>query len=392
MVGAVVVAIVVFVVVQLLRPVPGATFRSSQAGSVHLAGSAPPLPWPASGAAAMSVSGVGSIGSSGTTQPVPVASIAKVLAAYVVLRDHPLNPGDQGPAITVPADVAAAYQAGVAGAQSEVQVTAGESLTEYQVLQGLLIASGNDMADLLGDWDAGGTPAFVAKMNTAAKSLGLDSTHITDPSGLDSATVSSASDLVRLAEAAMAIPIFKQIVAEPSVTLPQAGLVYNFDYDLGHNGIIGIKTGSDGAAGGCFLFEAQQTVSGSTVTLVGVVLGQTTPPMLTTALGDAKALVQAAFANVKPLPVVAADAQVGSVVAPWGASVPVTAPEAPTVLALPGITLEAKVRGAKLGSGVPSGSRVGTITVVTPGRTLVVPLRTTAPLPGPGIVWRLTHF
>ena len=391
-VGAVVVAAVIFVAVQLLRPVPAAAFRSSQADSVHLSGSAPPIPWPSSGAAAMSVAGVGSIGSSGTTQPVPIASIAKVLAAYVALQDHPLNPGDQGPNITVPADVAAAYKSGVAGGQSEVPVTAGETLSEYQVLQGLLIASGNDLALLLADWDAGNNAAFVAKMNAAAKTLGLDSTHITDPSGLDAATVSTASDLVRLGQAAMAIPIFKQIVAEPSVTLPQAGNIFNFDYDIGHNGFVGIKTGSDGAAGGCFLFEAQQPVSGTTVTLVGVVLGQTATPMLTTALNDAKALVQTAFANVKALPVVPAGAKVGSVVAPWGASVPVTVTNAPTVLAVPGITLQARVRGTKLGSSVPGGARVGTITVVTPGRTLVVPLRTTAALPGPGVVWRLTHF
>jgi D-alanyl-D-alanine carboxypeptidase (penicillin-binding protein 5/6) len=391
-IGAVVVAVVIFVAVQLLRPVPSAAFRSSQADSVHLSGSAPPIPWPSSGAAAMSVAGVGSIGSAGSTQPVPIASIAKVLAAYVALQDHPLNPGDQGPNITVPADVVAAYQSGAAEGQSEVPVTAGENLSEYQVLQGLLIASGNDLALLLADWDAGNNTAFVAKMNAAAKTLGLDSTHITDPSGLDAGTVSTASDLVRLGQDAMAIPIIKQIVAEPSVTLPQTGNIFNFDYDIGHNGFVGIKTGSDGAAGGCFLFEAQQPVSGTTVTLVGVVLGQTATPMLTTALNDAKALVQTAFANVKALPVVPAGDKVGSVVAPWGATVPVTVSDAPTVLAVPGITLQARVRGMKLGSSVPSGTRVGTLTVVTPGRTLVVPLRTAAALPGPGVMWRLTHF
>ena len=52
----------------------------------------------------------------------------------------------------------------------------------------------------------------------------------------------------------MAIPTFRQIVAMPQVTLPLAGLVYNLDFDLGRDGIVGIKTGSDAAAGGCFLF------------------------------------------------------------------------------------------------------------------------------------------
>src|SRR5665213_519314 len=79
---------------------------------------------------------------------------------------------------------------------------------------------------MLADWDAGGTDAFVAKMNGAAQTLALHSTHITDPSGLDSGTVSTPSDLIRLGEAAMAIPTFRQVVAMPQVTLPLAGLVY----------------------------------------------------------------------------------------------------------------------------------------------------------------------
>jgi D-alanyl-D-alanine carboxypeptidase (penicillin-binding protein 5/6) len=395
-VALVVVAIVIFVAVQLLRPLPSASFRSTQAGSIHLPGTAPALPWPSSGAAAMSEVGIGSLGSAGTTQAVPIASIAKVLTAYVVLQDHPLSLGSQGPAITVPPDVAAAYQSGVVQGQSEVAVTAGETLTEYQALQGLLIASGNDIATLLGEWDAGNTTAFVAKLNTAAKTLGLTSTRITDPSGLDAGTVSSAADLVRLGEEAMAVPVFRQIVGTPAVTLPQSGLIYNYDYDLGHDGIVGIKTGSDGAAGGCFLFEAQQTVSGQKVTLVGVVLGQTATPMLTTALDQAESLVQAAFANVRPVPVVPPGQRVGSVVAQWGASVPVTVPvtvpSSSTVLAVPGISLQAKVHRIRLGSSVAGGARVGTITVVTSGHTVVVPLRTTAALSGPSLWWRLTHF
>jgi D-alanyl-D-alanine carboxypeptidase (penicillin-binding protein 5/6) len=49
-------------------------------------------------------------------------------------------------------------------------------------------------------------------------------------------------------------------MALPQVTVPLAGVVYNLDYDLGHDGIVGIKTGFDAAAGGCFLFAARHTV------------------------------------------------------------------------------------------------------------------------------------
>jgi serine-type D-Ala-D-Ala carboxypeptidase (penicillin-binding protein 5/6) len=386
------VVVVIFGLVQWLRPLPSATFRAARTVSLRLPGDAPSLPWPTMGAATLTEVGVGSLGSSGTAQALPVASIAKVLTAYVVLEDHPTAVGASGPAIAVSPAVLSEYQSGVASQQSEVAVATGESLTELQALEGLLIASGNDMAVLLADWDAGSTSTFVARMNSTAKALGLSSTRITDPSGLDPATVSSAQDLVRLGQDAMAIPVFRQIVDMGEVTLPMAGLVYNVDADLGHAGIVGIKTGSDSAAGGCFLFEARQTVSGQTVTLVGAVLGQQGQSIITTALDDAENLVTAAFASMHEFPVVSPGRRVATVVAPWGASVPVTAPDAPEIVAAPGITLRADLRGSALGSSLVAGARVGTLTIVTPGGRFDVALRTADSLPGPSVIWRLTRL
>ena len=139
-------------------------------------------------------------------------------------------------------------------------------------------------------------------MNDAAHSLGLTSTHFSDPSGFDPASVSDAGDLIRLGESAMTNPVFRQIVAMGEVDLPVAGLVYNFNYDLGQNGIVGIKTGSDSAAGGCLLFEAQQSIDGSSVTLVGAVLGQQGASPITSALDEADNLVKAAFGAIRRRP------------------------------------------------------------------------------------------
>ncbi|HMK63148.1 MAG TPA: hypothetical protein VK386_05980, partial [Acidimicrobiales bacterium] len=302
-----------------------------------------------------------------------------------------------GPSITVPADIVTDYQQGVASQQSEVQVSAGETLTEMQALQGMLIASGNDLAVLLAEWDAGSESAFLTKENKEAKALGLTATHVTDPSGLDPATVSNAEDLVHLGELAMANSTIAQIVAMPEITLPEAGLIYNFDYDLGHDGIIGIKTGSDSAAGGCFLFAAQQAVSGRTVTVVGAVLGQepttSTSSMLLLALDDAEAMVSAVWSNLRTLPLVSPGQRVGEVEAPWGASVGVVAPSAPTVVAVPGTRLAATVQGAgDLGSSVAAGAKVGELTIRTESGVVKVPLRSAGALPGPSIGWRLTQI
>jgi hypothetical protein len=205
---------------QWTRPIPRPTFRPAVTTSVHIPGTSPSLPWPTTGSAALTMEGVGSLGQVGSTQPVPIASITKVMTAYVVLKDHPLGPGATGPAIPVTADTLSAYQLGLATQQSVVKVAAGENLTEIEALEGLLIPSGNDIATLLAEWDAGSTTAFIAKMNSTAESLGLTSTHFVDVSGLDSGSTSTAADLIRLGQAAMGNPTFSQIVSMGEVTLP----------------------------------------------------------------------------------------------------------------------------------------------------------------------------
>ena len=386
--GVVVVVLVcVLAGVQWFRPIPSPVFRSAVSTSVRLSGSLPSLPWPSTGAAALAVEGAGSLGSAGSGQPVPVAGLAKVMTAYVVLRDHPLAPGAAGPAIAVTPATIAAAQAEAASSQSVVPVVAGESLTELESLQGLLVAQGNDIATLLTDWDASSTTAFVAKMNAAAHTLGLHSTKFTDPSGLDPGTVSTPADLIRLGEATMAIPVFRQIVAMPQVTLPLAGLVYNFDYDLGHDGIIGIKTGSDTAAGGCFLFEAQQDVAGNSLTLVGVVLGQYGTSPITTALYYSELLAHAAFASMGTFPLVPAGHVVGTIVDTWGGSVPVTAPRSTSIVSWPGLAVPVHVRVEALPVAIPNGTRVGGLDVDLNGQKIDVALRTARRLPGPSTVW-----
>jgi D-alanyl-D-alanine carboxypeptidase (penicillin-binding protein 5/6) len=313
------------------------------------------------------------------------------MTAYIVLKDHPLGPGATGPAIAVTADTLAAYQSGLATQQSVVKVAAGESLTELEALEGLLIPSGNDLATLLAEWDAGTTTAFIAKMNSTAQTLGLTSTHFVDVSGLDPGSTSTATDLIRLGEAAMGEPTFPQIVAMGQVTLPVAGLLYNFDYDIGHDGIIGIKTGTDAAAGGCFLFEAQRTVDSKKVTIVGAVLGQQTSSPITAVLSSAEALVTAAFADMTTVPVVAPDQLDGNIVAPWGDTVAVKAPQSPTIVGWPGLSMPAQLRVGRLPSAVTRGTRIGVLDVDLDGRHIDVVLRASGPVAGPSAIWRLTR-
>jgi serine-type D-Ala-D-Ala carboxypeptidase (penicillin-binding protein 5/6) len=227
--------------------------------------------WPQQGQAAL-VLGNGQPVASPGEQPVAIASLAKVMTAYLVLRRYPLSGAQDGFTFTVSAGEAEGVAQDRAGGQSVVALAAGEQLTERQLLGALLIPSGNNIARILGEVLAGSESAFVEEMNHEARALGMDHTTYTDPSGWDPGTVSTAADQLRVFGQAMRFPVFRQIVSMPSVTLPVAGTLTNFN-PLVADGYAG-KTGSDSATGGCLAFFTQVTVAARGLTAVGVVLGQ----------------------------------------------------------------------------------------------------------------------
>jgi D-alanyl-D-alanine carboxypeptidase (penicillin-binding protein 5/6) len=253
-------------------------------------GALPDTVWPAYGQAAVQIGRL-QIQPGPNGHAAPIASLAKVMTAYLVLHDHPLEVGQPGPAITLTdADVADTDRR--AGRdESVVSIVAGEQLPELQALQALLLPSANNIAAVLARWDAGSEDRFAARMNAAAHSLGMTHTRYTDPSGFDDATVSTAADQVRIVDRAMRLPLFASIVATPSATLPVAGAVHNTNTLLGQNGFVGVKTGSDDAAGGCFAFRAIRWIDGKRTAISGVVLGQPGDDRVAAGLAAAEAMV-----------------------------------------------------------------------------------------------------
>jgi serine-type D-Ala-D-Ala carboxypeptidase (penicillin-binding protein 5/6) len=247
--------------------------------------------WPAEGQAAFVLGGQSQIHAGPNQHAAPIASVAKVMTAYLVLRDHPLATGEEGPTITLTDSDVADTDRRLRQEESVVPVAVGEQLTERQALQALLLPSANNIAAVLARWDAGSVDAFVAGMNATARSLGMANTHYTDPSGYDDGTVSTAADQVRIVERAMGLPVFASIVATASATLPIAGTIRNTNTLLGSGGFVGVKTGSDDAAGGCFAFRAVRWVDGTRMTITGVVLGQPGHDRIAAGLGAAEALV-----------------------------------------------------------------------------------------------------
>jgi len=246
--------------------------------------------WPSRGQAAVQI-GQSQVHAGPNQHAAAIASVAKVMTAYLVLRDHPLQPGQDGPTITLSAADVADTDRRRGRHESVVPISDGEQLTELQALQALLLPSANNIAAALARWDAGSAGRFVARMNAAARSLGMTHTRYTDPSGYDDGTVSTAADQVRIVDRAMRLAAFASIVATPSTTLPVAGTVHNTNTLLGRDGFVGVKTGSTDAAGGCFAFRAVRSIDGKRATITGVVLGQPGHDQIAAGLEAADAMV-----------------------------------------------------------------------------------------------------
>jgi D-alanyl-D-alanine carboxypeptidase (penicillin-binding protein 5/6) len=247
-----------------------ALLRSHDDSRTHYLGA---VGWPTHGQASYAL-GTDGPHSSPRQRPEPIASLAKVMTAYLALQSNPMVRSATGFSMIVSqADVADTARR-AARDESIVPVARGEVLTERQALAALLLPSANNVAIMLARHVAGSVHAFVVQMNRAALELGMHDTTYTDPSGYLASTMSTAADQLVLAQTAMQNRTFARMVATESYVLPVAGTVHNTDELLGTHGFVGIKTGSDDDAGGCFMFRARRMVGGAMVILTGVVLGQ----------------------------------------------------------------------------------------------------------------------
>ncbi|WP_324776939.1 D-alanyl-D-alanine carboxypeptidase [Streptomyces kunmingensis] len=355
--------IVVFAVVQVVRPLPDPTLELTAQESVSFEGGKPSVPWPGQGQAAMDVNGIGTFGTSGDQKPVPIASIAKVMTVYLVLRDHPMKTGEKGENIPVDAAAEKHYETGKAGNESVVRVSEGQKITEYEALQAVMLPSANNVAKLLARWDTGESSesAFVEKMNKTAKELGMKNTTYTDPSGLDKTTVSTAEDLVKLGRAAMENPVFKEISRQPSYVDLNGEKQTNF-FGLVPTVAIGIKTGTTTAAGGNILFAAEKQVGGKTQTIIGAALGQygrNGTANIDEVTGVVRKLIESGQSALTAKTIVKKGDVVGRVDDGLGGTTPVVATKDVSAVGWSGLTVRLQLDGKK-GETIPHTAKAGT--------------------------------
>nr|WP_078947522.1 D-alanyl-D-alanine carboxypeptidase [Streptomyces griseus] len=265
---------VVFAIVQAVRPLPSPSLVLTAEESYTFKGDKVALPWPNEGQGWMDVNGIGNVDGFGEQKPVAIGSVAKAMTAYVVLKDHPLKLGTEGPSITI--DALAEKEGGYDKYDESTvnTVKKGDKYTLKQALSAVMIPSANNIARLLARWDAGNEAAFIKKMNATAKELGMKNTKYTDASGLKETTVSTAEDQVKLGHELVKIPALMDITKQPNWVDPTGFKWRNYNDLVPYNNAIGIKTGSTSKAGGNLLFAATKEVGGETVTLVGAILAQ----------------------------------------------------------------------------------------------------------------------
>ncbi|ATW49056.1 D-alanyl-D-alanine carboxypeptidase [Streptomyces peucetius subsp. caesius ATCC 27952] len=354
--------LIVFAVVQLVRPLPDPTLALTAEQTYTFEGGKLELPWPAEGQGAAEVVGVGSLGTYGAQKPAPIASVAKTMTAYVVLRDHPLKGNQVGPSITVDKK---AEEESKAKSESTAPIREGQKFTEKQMLQLLMIPSGNNAARLLARWDAGSEEAFVKKMNDAAKDLGMTNSTYTDPSGLKSSTVSTPLDQIKLGKAVMENDVFREIVNMTLVKIPgiEGQIRNNNDRALLMEGVGGIKTGSSTPAGGNLLWSANAVVDGEIRRIVGIVMGAQDAPQLWQKLEKAIdysiALIPPAQEAVTSATVVKKGDVVGHVDDGLGGRTPVVATKDLKAVGFAG--LDVKIEIAENGDAIPHSAKAGTV-------------------------------
>ena len=346
--------------------------------------------FPEQGQSAVGTDTFGAIAASQDQASIPIASVAKIMTAYMVLRTHPLLPSGEGPSLTMTAEDVAGYKYAIQNNHSYLPVALGKSLTERQLLQGLMLPSGNNIADTLGRWVSGTNEAFVANMNETAKALGMTDTHYADASGANEATVSTAVDQIKIAQAAMQDPAFREIVAMPQAVLPVAGKVYNVNSMLGKHDIVGIKTGSGVIAGGCFV-SATPIVNGSEKHyIIAAVLGSRRANQnLKSALEANAQILDQVRPQFKSFTLEPPANGFGKITSPWHTESDLIVSEPIQVFGYPGMKVAYSIDPLEVKLPAAPGTDVAILTIQTGKTSKTYMMQNKVQIDLPGLLWRL---
>ena len=369
-----------------LAPLPSAAV--SPVSVTDLTSSPAELVAPSFGTTVISAQGFGLLAEQNADTPAPIASIAKVITALVILDAHPIAVGEAGPDITFDAADVEALARSIQNAESRADVIEGTSMSERDALTVMLVESANNYAWSLARWAFGSEEAYVEAANSWLSEHGFASTVVADASGLSPETLSTPRDLIGLGELALANDVTALAVRTAVTTIEPIGEIDNSNKLLGTLGINGVKTGTTDEAGSCLLFSADLPVGNTVVRVVGVTLGAPDHIELANALTTFLQSVQGGFHNVVPI---VAGQPVATAGTPWDTVTNLLPTESVEKLVWSDTPVTLYVPSTASSTG-DANSVAGTATVTIGNEKIDVSLVRETDAPDPGFGWRVTHL
>ncbi|MGB4780258.1 D-alanyl-D-alanine carboxypeptidase family protein, partial [Microbacterium sp.] len=348
---------------------------------------------PADGAAAVRVEGaaefLGSDGLSaaaGTADPLPIASITKLVTALTVLDAHPLaGPGDPGPTLTFDkADHDLYDQYYVQGA-TIAEMPTGSTMSLHDALELMLVVSASNYADAVSTWAFGSPSGFVRAARDWLARNGLAQTVIVEPTGISARNVSTTTDLIALGKLAMANETVASIVGMTSLDV-HGFTGRNTNTLLGSDGVRGIKTGT--LEGSNLLYSSLLDAGiGEPLHVTGIVLGGQDRDSVN---AQVEALLDSIRAGFHDVPVATKGEVYGSYETPWGAHARMVMATDAEVLTWSDTPISAEMSTTALSAG-KAGEKVGSITWTAGPRTASADLVLDGDIAPPDAWWRLAH-
>ncbi|CAH0255153.1 D-alanyl-D-alanine endopeptidase [Microbacterium oxydans] len=373
---------------------PAVTTQAPQAPAVDPAVIATPL----SGASAISVAGAdaylgegasGVWSSSGTGDPLPIASISKLITALVILDRSPLaSADDPGPTITFTKADHDLYDRYYVQGATIAPMPTGTSMSLRDALAAMLIPSASNYAEALSSRIFGSQSAFLGATRDWLAAHGLTGTTITEPTGISPRNTSTAADLLAIGKLAAANPAIAQIVATPSISLPGAGQLNNTNGLLGTAGITGMKTGTLGEGTVSLLYTATLDVGAAEpLAVTGVLLGGASRDSVNASVIGALDSIRSGFHQVS---VATSGQEVGTISTPWGSSARLVIGQTASIFTWSDtpITLSMDIATPPT---YQDGTVVGSVTWTAGPNTVTAPVKIEGSIDQPSEWWRLTH-
>ena len=387
MIGALVIlAVGVYGPATLVGPLPAATATVVQAPADAATTGVPALPQ--TGASAIMASGSDAVlTSGGEAAAVPIGGTAKVITALVVLDAKPLAAGAAGESVPITQEDYASYVQYLSERARAISFIAGETWSQREMLQAMLLGSSNNHADALARWAFGSIDGYLTAAQAWLTEKGLTSVQLVDTNGLAEGDVGTASDLARIASLAMADPAISEIMASTDARVNGNRSVENLAKYATEQGYTGLSRSYTDEAGVCFLFALDVTTDAGSVTLVGAFLRE---PDCETLDADLAALASTAANTIRSTPVVTEGQSYVTYTTDWGETANGVAMGTESRLLWVTTPLEYQVDAKTLSTG-SRGEQVGSVTVTTPDGPLNVLLELDGRIGDPGPFWRLTH-